>query len=132
MANVSVKWDGMDKYLRLLYTAGPHGLKALAVGLTDEANAAFYQSQKEVPVKFGVLKGSGNVIPPSIIGDEVLVEVVYGGNAKKYAKIQHDSPDFKHPRGGKAFYLRDPVEARRAGFERRLGVKIEAMLRGLM
>ena len=83
-------------------------------------------------MKTGVLRSSGNVLPPSVVKDEVFVEVVYGGAAKKYAMIQHENIAFKHPRGGKAFYLRDPIDARRTGLERRLAVVIEAQIRGLM
>lgn len=132
MAQTKVEWTGLDVYLKLLAKGGEVALKALTVGLVNEANAAFRQSQREVPVKTGVLRSSGNVLPPSVVNNEVFVEVVYGGAAKKYAKIQHDTPTFRHPRGGKAFYLRDPVEARRPGLERRLAVVIEAQIRGLM
>jgi hypothetical protein len=107
-------------------------LRGLGIGLTNEANTAFRQSQKEVPIKTGVLRSSGQVLPPSVVGNEVFVEVVYGGAAEKYAMIQHENESFNHPRGGKAKYLYDPAEAQRKGLERRLIVVIEAAIRGLV
>ena len=127
-----VQWDGIDTLTNMLSTLGQDSIKVFGMALTDEANAAFYQSQKEVPVKTGVLRSSGNVVPPSIVGNDVIVEVVYGGNAKDYAYIQHENESFNHPRGGKAKYLYDPAKEREQGFERRMTIKVEAIVRGLI
>lgn len=132
MDKVTINWDGMGSLVNLVRRTGDESLKAFGIALTDEANAAFVQSQREVPVKTGVLRSSGQVIPPSIVGKNVYVDVVYGGAAKAYARKQHDTPWFNHPRGGKAFYLKDPVEARMHGYERRVAQKVEAMIRGLL
>ena len=132
MATTKMEWSGMDKLVNLIARSPKEALKGFSIALANEALIAFRQSQREVPVKLGTLKGSGAIIPPSVVGDEVIVEVVYGGAAKKYAKIQHDNTSFRHPRGGKAFYLKDPVEARRNGFDKRVGMVVEAKIRGLL
>lgn len=128
----TIQWQGMDKFLNLLSTLGKDSVQYFGFALMQEAQAAFLQSQKEVPVKTGVLRASGNIIPPSVVGNQVFVEVVYGGNAKKYAMEQHENESYNHPRGGKAKYLYDPAKARESGFERRLAVLIEAKVRGLV
>lgn len=127
-----VEWEGMDKFANLLSTLGADSIKTFGVALTSEANAAFKESQKQVPVKTGVLRSSGNVIPPSIVGNDVIVEIVYGGSAKKYAYEQHENESYNHPRGGKAKYLYDPAKEREAGFKKRIEVIVEAMVRGLI
>jgi len=40
-----------------------------------------------------------------------------------YAKYQHEHPEFHHPDGGKAFYLRDPLFASIQDFMRHLANK---------
>jgi hypothetical protein len=41
-----------------------------------------------------------------------------------YAHYQHDHPEFHHPDGGKAFYLRDPLFAGANGYMRNLADKV--------
>lgn len=41
-----------------------------------------------------------------------------------YAHYQHEHPEFRHPDGGKAFYLRDPLFANARGYMEKCAVHI--------
>ena len=79
--------------------------------------------QNYVPVDLGVLRASGFVKGPTIMGDNVEVKLGYGGAASAYALIQHEAMDFRHTVGGPK-YLERPVKRAAAG----LGQKIARRL----
>jgi hypothetical protein len=84
--------------------------EAAARGVYMGMQGAFRQSQREVPVKTGVLKNSGKLNEPVILGPtKAEVSITYGGAATKYAQKQHDDVTLNHPGGGKAHFIIDPV-----------------------
>lgn len=92
----------------------------LGRALYEEQQLLFRKSQKQVPFRFGVLKGSGRIMEPAVRGTNVDVESGYGGAASKYAEIVHNSDRMSFRNGKKAHYLSDPLEEAKVGMEGRL------------
>lgn len=115
-SGVTMRILGMQKLINNLKAAGPRGTKAIGAGLYLEGNNIMGDSKKQVPVDFGALKNSGYVTLPVMSGNNVAVELGYGGAARDYVIPQHERTDFKHPEGGKAKYLQDPLMSAAGGF----------------
>lgn len=120
---------GGDQIVRLLLRAGAGVGPALARGLYEEGQLAFRDSQKQVPYRWGILKGSGNLSEPAVSGTNVDIEITYGGGAMKYAMAVHEL-DKNYRSGKKRYYLLDPVQARIPNMDRRLGRRIERIMGG--
>jgi hypothetical protein len=119
---------GSDRLIRLLIAAGGGAGEAMERGLYEEGQLAFRGSQKEVPYRFGILKGSGRLFPPSSDGaGNVEVVLGYGGAAKKYAAAVHEL-DKNYNNGKKRYYLLDPVQARVPNMDARLAKRIERII----
>lgn len=118
---------GGDQMLSLLLHREQGTAGAMGRALYEEAQIAFRNSQKQVPYRKGILKGSGRIHPPSVVGDTVDVQLGYGGAARKYAAAVHEIRK-NYRKGKKAFYLSDPVEARIPGLDRRLGKRMDRIL----
>ena len=103
---------------------------ALTQALTEEMQIVFRQSQREVPVRTGALKGSGRIDGPRHTGPgQVTVEVGYGGAASAYARVQHNDRSLRHPGGGKAGFVSDPVLERTKTLRRNLSTRMERILK---
>lgn len=112
MSRIRVKITGDQTIVQALREAGARWERALGVGLYQSGVAMMTASKALVPVDSGTLKASGYVTLPSFTGDVLDVELGYGGPAY-YAVLQHENLFFKHPNGGQAKYLEEPVNARR-------------------
>ena len=130
--NIQIELVGFDRLVEVLALAGKDAAPALARGLHEEALQIFAKSQAQVPFDEGVLSASGQVHPPSIAGNAIMVEITYGGNASQYAAEQHENLKFKHDPGRKAKYLEDPFKDALSGFDDRLGKRVEAIVKGLI
>lgn len=91
----------LKRLARVYPKAFAGALYKLGVGILSE-------SLPLVPREFGVLRASGYVSPPTGEGSNADVEVGYG---TVYAVPQHERTDYRHPRGGQAKYLEEPVDA---------------------
>lgn len=80
--------------------------------LMEEAQLIFRESQRLVPVKTGVLRGSGRIIPPRLKGTKYEVVIGYGGAASAYALKQHENLQYAHKEGKSAKYLEIPAQQR--------------------
>jgi len=123
---------GVDRLIKILATGGKDAPTAVARGLTEEAQTIFAKSQAQVPFDEGVLSASGQVHPPAIAGDSIVVEISYGGNASGYAAEQHENTKYRHDPGRKAKYLEDPFNDAISGFDDRLSRRVEAIVKGLI
>jgi len=132
MTTVNVKMTNMDKYLHLLAVAPRETTQAIEKAVHAEALTAFANSQKQVPFDKGILASSGTVTPPANVGGTISVEIMYGGAARNYARVQHENDSFRHDAGRKAHYLRDPVKEQAKEFETNLKARIDATMRGLI
>lgn len=79
--------------------------------LQQEATRIYSEAIAETPYRTGALEHSVYV---RVSKDKRRPGIVLGASIRKgrydYAAIQHESPQFKHPIKGKAWYLRDPFE----------------------
>lgn len=79
--------------------------------LEEEAKRVYAEAVSEAPFKTGALE---RAIYVRVSKDKRRPGLVLGASIRKgrydYSKIQHESPQFKHPIKGKAWYLRDPFE----------------------
>ena len=129
-----IVFPDLDKIQRALAQSGPEGVKIAARALKHEAQEAFAHSQDEVPVDTGALKASGRVRPEVGVfesGNEVYVELTYGGSATEYSIYVHENLEANHPHG-KAKYLEDPMTRQVVGIGGRIADKVEALTKGML
>ncbi len=129
---MEIYFPDLERIQKALAASGPAGVKAAARALRNEAQEAFANSQDEVPVDTGALKGSGRIRPEVGVferGNEVYVELTYGGTGKEYAIYVHENLESYHPHG-KAKYLEDPLVRLVNGIAGRIADKIERSMRG--
>lgn len=131
---MKVIFPDLDRIQKALAESGPAGAKVAAMALRGEAQEAFAVSQDEVPVDTGALKKSGRVRPETGVfsrGDEVYVELTYGGTATEYSIYVHENLQAHHPHG-KAKYLEDPMTRQVNGISGRIADKVERATKGML
>lgn len=129
-----IVFPDLDRIQRALAQSGPEGVKIAARALRHEAQEAFANSQDEVPVDTGALKASGRVRPETGVfesGNEVYVELTYGGSATEYSIYVHENLEANHPHG-KAKYLEDPMSRQVVGISGRIADKVERLTKGML
>ena len=77
------------------------------------------ESKRIVPVAFGVLRASGHVQLPVIVGRRVTVTLGYGGAAAPYAVFVHER-QARHTPPTQWKYLEKPFNEALVGMARRL------------
>lgn len=103
-----MKWVGVTSFLGRIESAALK-IGPMAEGSSvDIAKQVLELSQERVPVRTGVLKASGRVLPARRRGNKTKVRVGYGGEASRYAWIQHERLDYHHTIG-EAKYLESAV-----------------------
>jgi len=131
---MKVIFKDLERIQRALAESGAAGVKVAARALRNEAQEAFAVSQDEVPVDTGVLKASGRVRPETGVferGNEVYVELTYGGAGTEYAIPVHENLEAHHPHG-KAKYLEDPMVRQANGISGRIADKVERHIKGML
>lgn len=114
----------MSRQLQRFLRRAPEDFKrAAATALYQEAEPIMTESKQQTPVDTGALRSSGHIQQPVISGDQVTVEMGYGGPAASYAEIVHEKLDVHHP-VGKAKYLEDPFNEAKPGLPGRIGRRI--------
>ena len=95
MTRVELTWHG-DRLKAIANIAASQGLMKAGEALLSEA-------KEQVPVDEGTLRASGMVeqVTPT------RVEVSFN---TRYAARQHEELSYRHPKGGKAKYLEDPLK----------------------
>lgn len=78
------------------------------------------QGQRDAPIEEGTLRGSGTS-ELRVGAREVEVEVSFN---TVYAARQHEELAWRHPKGGKAKYLEDPLKASAARYEATLAAAV--------
>jgi hypothetical protein len=118
---VSLKAEviGTAKMIEAFEKYGDLAVRALAGEMYLEAEATMTEAKQETPVDTGALRASGTVLLPEITGDEVLVQMGFGGAAVDYAIYVHEDLEKNHP-VGKAKFLEDPLNRRVAGMTDRI------------
>jgi len=127
-----IELTGFDELIRRLEALGDEAGEASAPALYAEANRIMTDSKTNyVPVDDGILRGSGYVAPPVVNGQDVTVDMGYGGAASDYALEQHENLNFKHPGGKQPKYLERPLMAAERGMAERMAPDIQAALERL-
>jgi hypothetical protein len=107
MATVRLQVSGQAELTSAIRKARKRFPEAFAGALYRLGVRILANALPRTPVEFGPLRASGYVSPPRK-SDEPSVEIGFG---TRYAVVQHQSPGFRHPRGGEAFYLRNAIDA---------------------
>lgn len=136
----SVKFEGLDKAIKELGAFTDKIAGALESALFVEGEQTITEAKVITPVDEGVLRASGFVMLPERNGDEVFVDIGFGGpsgsgnhggetNSKDvgYAIIQHEDLTFFHT-VGQAKYLEVPLNKRKTGYSERIAKRIRAKL----
>lgn len=106
--------------IALLAQAESNAVPMLGRALYEEGQLIFRNSQKQVPFRFGIAKGSGRLLEPQVAGTQVEVTVGYGGAASKYIEIIHNTKTMSFRNGKKSHFVEDPVEQAQMGMDARL------------
>lgn len=115
MPKIKMTWVDYNNFEKVVsdYTA-QEVEAAMPQVLTEEAQIIFRESQRLVPVKTGVLRASGQIVPPRKKGSNWEVVIGYGGAASSYALEQHENLRYRHKEGKSAKYLEIPAQQRSA------------------
>lgn len=89
---------------------------AVEKAVRDTAVDVLAQAKREVPRDLGTLRRSGTQ-RVGWQGERVVAEISFN---TPYAAVQHEDRTFRHPRGGKAKYLEDPIKQYAPKLEERL------------
>lgn len=129
---IVVTVTGFDELFKSLTSIRDNVTPAAGEALVVEAAGILRQSRKEVPFDKGALSSSGRIHEPFIVGNKAGVEISYGGATDmgnvNYAEVQHENTSFRHAPGRKAFYLKDPVDNARDGFDTRFARNVKKIL----
>lgn len=106
---------GRQKVTRNLERAPRRLRKEIEAAAYQEANVEMTESKRLCPVDVtenaphpGQLRASGRVLPPRWEGNEVRVDLAYGGGPVDYALVVHEDLEAHHP-VGQAKYLEQPL-----------------------
>lgn len=102
------KVEGMDSLVAFMRAAPTRARDHMVNRLANTSILIFNESQRQVPVRYGVLKGSGHVTEPEINGNDVEIAISYGGAATEYATFVHENLVAQHKPPTKAKFLEDP------------------------
>lgn len=100
--------EGAEELKNMLIAAGDGSGKEAGQAIWEEANRIFAKSQILVPVDTGVLRGSGGVSAPQSDGQNLYVDIYYGGPAAPYALLVHEIQGNYHNPPTQAKYLEQP------------------------
>lgn len=107
---ITFELKGGDAFEAKLKLLGSAAVKAAAKSLYRSAGQVMTLSKDQyVPVKTGALRGSGDVALPEIEGNNVLVQLGYGGPAIDYAVVVHENLQAYHKPPTQAKYLETPL-----------------------
>jgi len=131
---MNVEWDlsGDDALMKLFQSSPKLSRDLLAKAMYEEATEAFGQSQDLVPVRYGILRASGTVTGPKMVGNTSETEIFYGGAAAPYAAYVHEIERYRHDSPTRSKYLQYPLEKRFPVLGERIKVRIENMFRKLL
>jgi hypothetical protein len=78
--------------------------------LYEEAQIEMIEAKRLTPVRYGHLRDSGFVQPPTFSGRKIAVALSFGNASVDYAWYVHEDPDALH-RVGQWKFLEEPVRA---------------------
>lgn len=108
---VSFEWKGADKVSKRLELIAARLSPRLAARLYRWCEGVMTDAKENyVPVKDGILRGSGFVEQPVISPTNISCRMGFGGGSVAYAAKQHENLDYQHTVGGPK-YLERPIYA---------------------
>ncbi len=111
MSMVKVTLRGDKQLAARLRKAKKSLAKAMDSAMHNIAEDVMADSKTNyVPVKDNALRSSGKVGAVRRVGNDIIVELGFGGAAAKYAWVQHENLDYAH-KVGQAKYLEIPLMA---------------------
>lgn len=133
----TVRLKGLGELQAAFTRAGRLAPSLAAKALFEEASVTFALTQEVVPVRFGVLKASGKVHPPTVLGSVAVVDITYGGPGAEYALFVHEIPPSRggrwntgatHDYPTRWKYLERPVKVRAKDMASRMTGRVVNML----
>jgi len=126
----AIEVKNLDLLLDAFALAGKSAPRFAAQALYEEASEAFLISQEAVPVRFGILRASGEVRGPFVRGSQVEVFISYGGPAAPYAVFVHELPPSraKHDPPTRWKYLENPVRLYSKDMAKRMTTRVLDMI----
>lgn len=113
--NYDIEMMGEKVLAAQMIAAGKKAVPALATALYAAGNLTMREAKNQVPFDTGVLKSSGRVDEPRIAGDNVTVDLGFGGSAAAYALAMHEGKGLHFQNGKKRHYLSDPMKTTASG-----------------
>lgn len=128
-ADWHIEWEGDEAIIALLRQMPAYLEQDLGMSISKVAEIVMQRSAPLVPIGIGAhagtLRDSGVIEPPSFGNNQVSIEFGYGivsknagswrrkqrQEAANYAWVQHEAMHYRHPRGGQAKYLEQPLMA---------------------
>jgi hypothetical protein len=129
MPKISMTWVDYNNFAKVVsdYTVDEVEA-AMPQVLNEEAQIIFRDSQRLVPVKTGVLRASGQIVPPRKKGNNYEVVIGYGGSASSYALEQHENLLYRHKEGKSAKYLEVPAQQRAAKMPQMIANRLKRII----
>ena len=128
-SNVKITTTGFPKMRFKLQETRDAIVAETGFAIYDEFLDVMQRSQDEfVPYLQGDLRDSGYVNEPRFDGEQVTVDMGYGGQGIEYAVRQHEDLTFFHPGGKTAKYLEIPMLEAAPFMPKRMGVKMRRQL----
>lgn len=106
MPGTIVRVDGLPQLQAALVAAGALAPEALAAGALIEMELMMAEAKGQTPVRDGILRDSGHVLPPEVDATSMEISAGFGGAASAYALVQHERLDFNHTTGNAKFLER--------------------------
>ncbi len=126
---VNVTVTGANELIAALNRMPEATMRAAGGSLKRRGEHVIGRSQEEfVPVDVGTLRDSAFVEDPVFAGNEVTVDLGFGGAAEDYALRQHEDLSLRHPNGGQAKYLERPLLEEAPGMLAEIAADIKAEL----
>ena len=125
MRGLDITLTGTEEVLRKLemFSAGLPG--EMRKALRQVAKEGVYaDSQEDVPVKEGHLKGTGHISVSASDSSGTTARVTYGGLEAPYAVEVHENLAAQHP-NGKAKFLEEPLNRRAPVFARDVAANLD-------
>jgi hypothetical protein len=125
---VGFKMVGVKGLFRSFANIKSAGKEGSAEGLYEAGEKIMGESQKSenVPVKTGLLRSTGHVIPPQMTATgRIAVILGYGSPVCKYAVVQHEGK-FNHPGGGRRHFLLIPTLENLPSIRKKVGGNVKA------
>lgn len=111
------KWYG-DKAKQIAQMAAKKALQTCAADLQGK-------SSRQAPIDTGDLRANCSVSPLKQDGYKISLNVGYD---LPYARRQHETAYFKHPKGGKWKYLEDPFNENKSKYDNYIKEQVKKAL----